>query len=64
MKLKDALHILSADTELTAWSVSDYVQALETVLASKRISKTTRAYATGVLMGMLLVISEVEAAES
>lgn len=61
MKLRDALHIIASDTSLTAWSVSDYTKALRRVLKSKRINKTTRAYATGLLQGMLLVIAEVEA---
>lgn len=63
MKLRDALHIIASDTELTAWSVSDYTRALRRVLKSKRINKTTRAYATGLLQGMLLVIAEMEAGQ-
>lgn len=61
MTLVQALQIIASDTELTAWSVNDYLEALKVVLKSKRVSKQTKAYATGVLQGMLLVIHEVEA---
>lgn len=61
MKLRQALHTIGAPLDLTAWSIHDYVEALQVVLRSRRVSNVTKAYATGVLQGMLLVISEVEA---